>query len=112
MMKEELEHSEWLTDRMIEALAKLYTVDFLNYMNDVDTVVSIWYSEEGEELSFSLKIGNGWITNYIYTEVFAVTGISIESLNDILKDKIVNRQTNDLRFKEFIALNKLKGDFV
>ena len=112
MIKEELEHSEWLTDRTIETLAKLYAVNFLNYMNDIETIVSIWYSEEGEELLFSLKIGNSWITNFIYTEVFAVTGIAIENLNNVLKDKIVNRQTNDLRFKEFIALNKLKGDFV
>lgn len=110
-MEEELEHSEWLTDRFIETLAHLYTVNFLNYMNEVETVVSIWYKERGEELRFSLKIGNSWITNYIYTNVFAVAGESIEDINDLLKDKIVNRQINDLRFKEFIALNKLKGDF-
>ena len=110
-MKEEIEHSKWLTDRMIEVLAKLYTVSFLNYMNDIETVVSIWYSETGEELCFSLKIGNSWITNYIYSDVFAHAGESIEDLDDLLKTKIVNRQTNDLRFKEFIALNKLKGDF-
>lgn len=108
-MMEELEHSEFLSDKILDIMAKIYTVSFTSELNTIETNLSIW-TNGTEYLCFSLKLGNTWLSTWIETEVFDGDW-SIETVSFKLKDKVLDRQKNDLRFKAFIALEEINGDF-
>ena len=107
---EELEHSEFINDKLLDQLAKIYTVSFIDELDEVETNLSIWYNGDTEFLCFSLKIGDIWISNMLETLSF-VGKLDIETICDNIKEKVVNRQKNDLTYKEYISLNDIQGDF-
>lgn len=106
-MMEELEHSDFLSDEVIDKIAKLFTLSF-SELNYVETILSIWYNGT-EYLCFSLKLGDVWIHTTLETEAFI--GTDLGTGYDLIKEKPVKTIKNDLRFKAFLKLDKINEDF-
>ena len=111
----ELEHSEWIEDRAIDILGKLFACSFIEELGDVDTYLNIFLdydnTEVREVLWFSLKVGEHWITAKIPSILF-LKFPEIESNMRLIEMKVLPQIKHNPIYREYIKLNKLKGDFV
>lgn len=108
-MMKELKHSEFLSDKNLNKIAKMYTVQFTPDLDNIETNLSIW-TNGTEYLCFSLKLGTVWLSTWIKSEVFHGDW-DIETVCFKLKDKVLDKQKNDLIYKEYISLKEIEGDF-
>lgn len=109
----ELEESEWIGEKCLDTLGKLFAVSFQDELNEIDTYLTIYCADNNnmeEYLWFSLKVGETWLTAKLPSILFAKI-TDIEDGWDLIITKVVPQIKHNPIYGEFIKLNKIKGDF-
>lgn len=110
----ELEHSEWIEDKHLDILGKLFACSFIEELGDVDTYLTVCLDCDNkkveEVLLFSLKVGEHWITAKLPSILF-LKSPDIEGNMRLIEMKVLPQIKHNPLYGEFIKLKRLQGDF-
>ena len=110
----ELEHSQWIEDRALDILGKLFACSFIKELGDVDTYLNVFLDFDNkkveEVLWFSLKVGEHWITAKLPSILF-LKFPEIEGSMRLIEMKVLPQIKHNPLYGEYIKLNRLQEDF-
>lgn len=110
----ELEHSEWIEDRALDILGKLFACSFIEELGYVDTYVTVFLDCDNnkveEVLWFSLKVGEHWITAKLPSILF-LKYPEIEGNMRLIEMKVLPQIKHNTLYGEYIKLKKIEEDF-
>lgn len=110
----ELKHSEWIGDRVLETIGKLFAYSFIEELGDVDTYLTVFSDCDNknveEVLWFSLKVGEHWITAKLPSKLF-LKSPEIDSNMRLIEMKVLPQIKHNPLYGEYIKLKRLQEDF-